>query len=83
VSRLRAEKQIREMLHNLKSQPCIDCNVQYPPYVMDYDHRDPSTKLTNVAALVRYGSYSRILAEIDKCDLVCANCHRIRTHMAR
>ena len=66
----------------LKQKPCMDCGVQYPHYVMDFDHRDRGTKLTNISRMVSFHSYSKdkILAEIDKCDLVCANCHRIRTY---
>lgn len=72
----------REFLNTLKDKPCMDCGLQYPPYVMDFDHRDPSTKLGHVGTLVSETriSMKRLLAEIEKCDLVCANCHRIRTH---
>ena len=49
---------------------------------MDFDHRDRKTKLTNINRMINYRSYSKekILEEIEKCDLVCANCHRIRTY---
>lgn len=57
----------------------MDCGVVYPPYVLDFDHRDPSTKKFNIAMHVRQVSRQRLLAEIEKCDIVCANCHRIRT----
>lgn len=46
---------------------------------MDFDHRNPATKKANVARL-KHKSTEGMLAEITKCDLVCANCHRIRTH---
>jgi hypothetical protein len=61
-----------------ESQPCSDCGNYYPAIVMDFDHRDPDTKQHEVAA-IKYGSWEKLLAEIAKCDLVCANCHRIRT----
>lgn len=66
----------------LKSRPCIDCGRSYPPYVMDFDHRRGEHKKANVAELVsgRRGSLKTVLAEIAKCDLLCANCHRERTH---
>lgn len=57
----------------------MDCGVKYPPYVMDFDHRDPSEKLLNVSKVGRYGIQS-LLDEIEKCDVVCSNCHRERTH---
>ena len=47
---------------------------------MDFDHRDPSAKTMQVSDLVgKSKSWSRIAEEIAKCDLVCANCHRIRS----
>lgn len=62
----------------IKSQPCADCGNSYPPVCMDFDHRDPSAKRFIIATS---GTRNReaVLAEIAKCDLVCANCHRIRT----
>jgi hypothetical protein len=49
---------------------------------MDFDHRDPSTKAKNVPRLIM-GSIERMLAEAAKCDIVCANCHRLRTFNRR
>lgn len=73
----------REYIRQSKlGKPCVDCGVHYPYYVMDYDHRDPTTKTTNLARMPRH-SLESIQKEIDKCDLVCANCHRTRTHQHR
>lgn len=58
----------------------MDCGVSYPYYVMDFDHRDPTTKESIVNRLVGCGSWKRLRAEVDKCDVVCSNCHRERTH---
>lgn len=59
--------------------PCLDCRHKFPPECMDFDHVR-SEKVDNVSHLVvgRY-SWETILNEIAKCDIVCANCHRIRT----
>lgn len=67
-------------IRSLKEQhPCTDCGVRFPHYVMDFDHTH-GTKVANVSVLARRGaSLERISAEIDKCELVCANCHRART----
>ncbi len=47
------------------------------PIVLDFHHRDPSEKKTNVARFGRGGwSLKRIDEEIAKCEVVCANCHR-------
>jgi hypothetical protein len=60
--------------------PCTDCGVVYPPYVMQFDHVG-GDKRGAVANLVREGvSIETLQDEIDKCELVCGNCHAERTH---
>lgn len=62
----------------------MDCGVSYPSYVMDFDHRDPSLKKFELGdALSKVYSIQLVLDEIAKCDVVCANCHRIRTYASR
>lgn len=61
-------------------KPCTDCGKVYLPVVMDYDHLPGFEKSANVSSLVQKGmAISKIQEEIAKCELVCANCHRIRT----
>lgn len=61
------------------NKPCADCGHTYPPYVLDFDHVR-GTKRMDISTMVHKGRSVRMLAtEISKCDLVCANCHRIRT----
>ncbi len=69
-----------KFLNELKSVPCMDCGVRYPPYVMDFDHRVPADKLFSLSDLRRHGSWPKLFIEVDKCDIVCSNCHRERTH---
>lgn len=60
--------------------PCADCERSYPWYVMDFDHIT-GKKIANVAKLVSNGySWEVVKIEIDKCEVVCSNCHRERTH---
>lgn len=73
----------REAIRALKSKPCTDCGGSFPDYVMQFDHRDPSTKLKSIGNLTSAGLTPKVLAEIAKCDLVCANCHAVRTHKQR
>lgn len=62
------------------TKPCADCGVSYPPYVMQFDHIVDG-KRGNVADMARSGfSIENIQLEIDKCELVCSNCHAERTH---
>lgn len=76
----KAKAETVALVNDKKNVSCTDCKQQYPPYVMDFDHRDPTTKVDNVAILAREASRAALIAEIAKCDVVCANCHRIRTH---
>jgi hypothetical protein len=68
----------RGKIDSLKEVPCADCGIQYPPYVMDFDHVY-GIKLFNIGNAVGK-SFQEVLTEAEKCDIVCANCHRIRTH---
>lgn len=65
---------------DLKNKPCADCKQRYHPVSMDFDHRPGTKKLTRYSGFVAM-SRKRILKEIRKCDLVCANCHRIRSYV--
>ena len=56
---------------------CKQCGVNHPA-VLDFHHRDPSTKESTVSDLKWSGcSLERLKLEIDKCDILCSNCHRI------
>ncbi len=73
----------REIADIKEASPCMDCGQYFPACVMDFDHRDPSQKKGRgyrVSALVTIGARLKVFTEIEKCDLVCSNCHRIRTH---
>jgi hypothetical protein len=70
-----------QFLAELKDRPCLDCGGKFPPECMDFDHVR-GEKLFGVGTGVTKG-YATILAEIEKCEIVCANCHRIRTKSRR
>lgn len=64
----------------LKKKACTDCKTCYDPFVMDFDHRDSKDKCYNISFMVsKRMPEALILAELEKCDLVCSNCHRLRT----
>ena len=65
-------------INQIKSKPCDMCGGIFPPSAMDFHHIDPETK-TNKGGrgIERSWSIEKIDAEIEKCILVCANCHRI------
>ena len=77
----RNKRQIRarEYAKRAKEVPCADCGIEYPYYVMDFDHVLEKKFLIN--KYVKGGpSLKSLQLEIDKCEVVCSNCHRIRTY---
>jgi len=61
----------------LKNHPCADCG-ESDIVVLEFDHQ--RDKVADVSLLARDGySLDKIKREIDKCEVVCANCHRRRT----
>lgn len=68
----------RRLFDEMKSSPCADCGGVFAPESMDFDHLPGADKRMGVGQMLRC-SWSAIINEIAKCDLVCANCHRIRT----
>lgn len=72
----------RNIISKLKeSTPCADCQQFFPACVMDFDHINGKKK-SGIAQMYGY-SWEIIQTELNKCELVCANCHRIRTHKLR
>jgi hypothetical protein len=62
----------------LLAHPCVDCG-EADPIVLELDHRDPAEKAQAVTWLAARRRWAIVAAEIDKCEVRCANCHRIRT----
>lgn len=60
---------------------CLDCGYQGPPFMFDFDHRDPHEKSFGITGKTK--AYEALRIESLKCDLLCANCHRWRTHLQR
>lgn len=73
----RREERFYRLIHFIKAErPCYDCGGMFPPECMDFDHlRDK--KFTIGQATCR--PLEELRQEIDKCQLVCSNCHRVRT----
>ena len=77
--RYRAE--ILKWYRGLKQdKPCADCGGVFHYSAMEWDHRPGTAKVALISSLVvKTHSKRRVLDEITKCDLVCANCHAVRT----
>lgn len=73
--------QFRAWMASLKTKPCTDCGGRFPSEAMDFDHVR-GEKVKGVSAMWSWSRF-RVEAELFKCDLVCANCHRLRTQSRR
>lgn len=75
------DREVRQALINnekMRRSACLDCGLAVTTdnlVVFDFDHRDPRTK----RSLVSRTAPSRLVEEMAKCDLRCANCHRLKT----
>ena len=74
--RQKAQKYIGEYL---STHPCVDCG-ESDILVLEFDHRIRSGKEEHIASIIRKtGSLEKLIQEISKCDVRCANCHRRKT----
>lgn len=85
ISKQKQRKINGVFLRELKEKtPCADCKLFYPACVMDFDHIRGMKKANVGKASYTYTwSIDKLKEEIAKCELVCSNCHRIRTHITR
>lgn len=76
-----ARQKLSQRVNAIKlERGCADCGYRGHPVALDFDHVDPATKEATVSQLVKAAAaWARVEAEMAKCEVVCANCHRIRT----
>lgn len=78
--RTKRRNALRAWVHEQQRGPCADCGIAYPPVVMQFDHVR-GVKVESVSRMVSSGvGQDTIAKEIAKCEVVCANCHALRTH---
>ena len=71
---------IRDYIMEAKCRPCADCGRSFPHYVMDFDHLPGADKKFILSRYkVETRTMQEVVEEIAKCEVVCANCHRVRT----
>lgn len=79
LTALRSKRIRRQFLRWLKELPCADCKQTYNPVCMDFDHVR-GEKVAHIVVLIeRKAAWARLAEEVQKCEIVCANCHRLRT----
>lgn len=81
--KLTAQRAYRErvkakVIDYLRTHPCVDCGED-DVIVLEFDHVRGKKKRTVASMLVQGYSFEKILLEIAKCDVRCANCHRRKT----
>ena len=75
--RIRRQRKMDAVVY--KGGKCVDCKGEFHPAAFDFHHLDPATKDVGVKQLLTY-TPERLYKELDKCVLLCSNCHRIRHH---
>lgn len=74
------KRALREKLNAIKlARGCIDCGYRAHPAALHFDHRPGVEKLGQVSDLMSKRGWDVTLAEVDKCDVRCANCHAVKT----
>lgn len=69
-----------KLVHDYKmAAGCADCGFKQHPAALEFDHLPGTQKSFNIGEKIGCSSMERIWAEIAKCEVVCANCHAIRT----
>lgn len=70
-----------QLFEFLSTKSCVDCGEK-DPVVLEFDHRETENKFKIVAKMLSgHYSWRSVLAEISKCEIRCANCHRRKTYV--
>ena len=80
--RTKWRRNLKVEVDNLKtSEGCAKCGYNAHPAALDFNHLDPNTKSFNIGEAFgnNYGK-KKIFEEIAKCEILCANCHRVHTY---
>lgn len=78
--RKKREKERRELLDAIKlSNGCVNCGYKEHAVALDFDHLNPSQKSFNISEYFARAPLDLLMKEIDKCQILCSNCHRVKT----
>jgi hypothetical protein len=80
--RVRAKDRNKAIILKVKELGCTRCGEK-DPVCLDFHHRDRKTKTSDMNRLRKNAGEARLRAEIAKCDVLCANCHRKVEHVLR
>src|SRR5690606_10576655 len=70
----------KRLLNGIKlRRGCARCGYREHAAALDFDHKDPNKKKFNISTRYIHATDSDLMAELNKCEVLCANCHRVRT----
>jgi hypothetical protein len=72
---------LKELQEYKEGHGCMDCLGNFPHYILEFDHRPECVKIDIVYRVLRNYGPEAAWKEVLKCDVVCANCHKERTHI--
>ena len=78
--RERRDKSVQRIQKYKEAVGCVDCGQFFPHYVLEFDHLPGYEKLDSPGNLVRRYGWRTVKAEVEKCEVVCANCHKVRSY---
>lgn len=74
---------LRALIDDRRKSPCVDCGKSFPLVCMEFDHVRGRKRFNLAQARWRVFNRQQVIDEMNKCDVVCSNCHQIRTHTRR
>lgn len=78
--RKKRSKNRRKLIDQIKlSKGCLHCGYKSHAVALDFDHLNPSEKRFNISQYFVFASTKDLMKEIAKCQVLCANCHRVKT----
>jgi len=78
-----ADKKTEELRQYKLAKGCVDCGYNAHAEALEFDHLPDSGKLFNIGEKIGSYSMKKLMEEVAKCEVVCANCHAIRTSSRR
>lgn len=73
-------KTLKELHLYKEKKGCADCRNRFPHYVLEFDHMPGFKKIDVVYRVLKNYGVEMAWAEVAKCEVVCSNCHKIRTY---
>lgn len=76
--KLNHQRKLKEIVATAKNVPCAECGGRFHQVAMDFHHIEEKDDC--IANMIKRNlSAKRVLAEIMKCEVICSNCHRVRS----